>query len=251
MNRIERSEQKIKDLFGAGEQPEHLPEDPEFQEIRNRFVFGDVFYEGELEDKTRELILLVVLTANQTLPQLATHVWAALNVGLTPAEIKEALYQCAPYLGFPKTQNALNEVNAVFQEANVNFPPEPRGTVDEDTRLQKGLAVQKELFGEAIDTMRANAPVGQTHIQDDLSAFCFGDFYTRNGLDLKTRELLTFCIISTLGGCENQVKAHVNGNLRVGNNEKTLIAAITQCLPYIGFPRTLNAIACINAVISE
>lgn len=251
MNRIERSEQKIKELFGTGKQPEHLPADPEFQEIRNRFLFGDVFYEGELEDKTRELIALAVLTANQTLPQLSTHVWAALNTGLTPAEIKEAVYQCAPYIGFPKTHNALNEVNTVFQEANVDFPSEPRGTVDENTRFQKGLAVQKELFGEAIDTMRANAPAGQTHIQDYLSAFCFGDFYTRNGLDLKTRELLTFCIISTLGGCENQVKAHVGGNLKVGNSKEALIAAITQCLPYIGFPRTLNAIACINAVISE
>ena len=67
-------------------------------------------------------------------------------------------------------------------------------------------------------------------------------------LDLKTRELLTLCIISALGGCESQVKSHVQGNLSVGNSKQTLVDAMTQCLPYMGFPRTLNALACINQV---
>jgi 4-carboxymuconolactone decarboxylase len=79
---------------------------------------------------------------------------------------------------------------------------------------------------------------------------CFGDFYTRSGLDLKTRELLTFCIISALGGCENQLRAHVQGNLNVGNDKELLLNTITQCMPYIGFPRTLNAINCINEVVT-
>jgi 4-carboxymuconolactone decarboxylase len=99
--------------------------------------------------------------------------------------------------------------------------------------------------------MREAAPENQKHLQDYLSSFCFGDFYTREGLDLKTRELLTLCIISTLGGCESQVKSHVLGNKNAGNEKETLITAITHCLPYMGFPRTLNAIACINEIIPE
>jgi 4-carboxymuconolactone decarboxylase len=63
-------------------------------------------------------------------------------------------------------------------------------------------------------------PSNQKHIQDYLSSFCFGDFYTRGGLDLKTRELLTLCIVSALGGCESQVKAHVQGNQNVGMTRK-------------------------------
>ena len=81
--------------------------------------------------------------------------------------------------------------------------------------------------------------------------FCFGDVYTRKGLDLKNRELLTFSILSALGGCENQVKAHVQGNINVGNSKRNLIDALAQSLPYIGFPRTLNALACVNAVVPE
>ena len=84
-----------------------------------------------------------------------------------------------------------------------------------------------------------------------LSAFCFGDIYTRTGLDLPLRELLTFCIISALGGCEAQVKAHVQGNAAVGNGKQLLVDALLQMLPCIGFPRTLNALACVNSVLPE
>jgi 4-carboxymuconolactone decarboxylase len=84
-----------------------------------------------------------------------------------------------------------------------------------------------------------------------LSAFCFGDIYTRSGLDLKTRELLTLCILSALDGCENQLKSHVEENLNVGGDKKTMIEAITQSLQYMGFPKTLNTLNCINEVVPE
>jgi 4-carboxymuconolactone decarboxylase len=250
MDRIEKSKEKFKQLFGEGVTAAYAT-DPDFQEILSHFIFGEVFYQGNLDDKQRELITLVVLTTNQTLPQLKAHVNAALNVGLTPAEIKEAIYQCAPYIGFPKTLNAINEVNEVFKAKNIALPIESQKTVNEDNRFDNGLAVQVEIFGDVITKMRENAPANQKHIQDYLSAFCFGDFYTRGGLDLKTRELLTLCIISALGGAEGQVKAHVQGNKSVGNDKETLITAITHCLPYMGFPRTLNALACVNEIIPE
>jgi 4-carboxymuconolactone decarboxylase len=98
--------------------------------------------------------------------------------------------------------------------------------------------------------MRAAAPEELKHIQDYLSAYCFGDFYTRGTVDLKTRELLTFCCLATLGGCESQLKSHIAGNLNVGNGRDILLSAITWCVPYIGFPRTLNTISCINEIIN-
>ncbi|MGN7165388.1 carboxymuconolactone decarboxylase family protein [Paenibacillus cellulositrophicus] len=250
MDRIEKSQVTYKKLFGDGV-PAAYATDPDFQDILSRFIFGEVFYQGSLDDKLRELITLVVLSANQTLPQIKAHAHAALNVGLTPIEIKEAVYQCAPYLGFPKTLYAISELNEVFKERNIPLPLESQKQVDEDHRLDQGLAVQVEIFGDVIENNRKNAPSNQKHIQDYLSAFCFGDFYTRGGLDLKTRELLTLSIISALGGSENQVKAHVQGNLNVGNDKETMIAAITHSLPYMGFPRSLNALSCINEIIPE
>jgi 4-carboxymuconolactone decarboxylase len=245
MDRIERSKQKYAELFG-NKQPSAYTTDHEFQAILGRFIFGDVFYQGRLTDQQRELITLVVLTTNQTLPQLRAHVGAALNVGLTPVEIKEAIYQCAPYIGFPKTLNAVSQVNEVFTEKKIPLPLESQLQVNENDRFEKGRELQVAIFGDQIRQRQQNAPENQKHIQEYLSAFCFGDIYSRSGLDIKTRELLTLCIISALGGCESQLKSHVQGNLNIGNDKELMIAALTQCIPYMGFPRTLNALNCVN-----
>lgn len=62
---------------------------------------------------------------------------------------------------------------------------------------------------------------------------------------------LTFTAIISIGGCEPQAKGYVAGNLSVGNTKELLIQAVTTCLPYIGYPRTLNALACIEEVCKK
>jgi 4-carboxymuconolactone decarboxylase len=52
-----------------------------------------------------------------------------------------------------------------------------------------------------------------------------------------------------LGGCEPQLTGHIQGNVTVGNDKGTLLAVVTQLVPYIGYPRALNAIRCLNEVI--
>jgi len=54
-----------------------------------------------------------------------------------------------------------------------------------------------------------------------------------------------------LGGTDSRVKGHVQGNVNVGNDKQTLLAVTTQLLPYIGYPRTLNAVTCINEIIPD
>jgi 4-carboxymuconolactone decarboxylase len=245
MDRIERSQQKYAELIGNTDFSA-FDKDPDFADIMNRFIYGDVYYHGSLNDKQRELITLVVLTTNQILPQLRDHVAMALNVGLTPVEIKESIYHCAPYIGFPKTLNALDQANDIFAEKNIRLPLESQKQVNEDDHYEKGLNLQALIFGDTVRQRRQNSPENQKHIQEYISAYCFGDIYTRGGLDIKTRELLTLCIISALGGCEPQLRSHVQGNLNVGNDRDLMIEAITQCMPYMGFPRTLNALNCVN-----
>jgi alkylhydroperoxidase/carboxymuconolactone decarboxylase family protein YurZ len=69
------------------------------------------------------------------------------------------------------------------------------------------------------------------------------------GLDIGTRELLTFAMLTAMGGCEPQLRGHIKGNTAVGNDKTTLLSVVTQLLPYIGYPRALNAIACLNEVL--
>lgn len=63
--------------------------------------------------------------------------------------------------------------------------------------------------------------------------------------------MLTFAILVSLGGCEAQLKGHIQGNINVGNDKSVLLTVITQLLPYIGYPRTLNALACLNEIVPE
>ena len=226
--------------------------DPDLIAMKERLVYGEFVERGSLNDHQRMLVTLVALAASRTLEEMKIQTEAALRVGLSPVEIKEALYQCAPYIGFPGTESALRLVNEAFVEKGIPLPVESQATVTEESRFRDGLTAQKAIFGDSIDKMHASAPEGQKDIMVNcLSAFCFGDFYTRKGLDLKTRELLTFSIVSALGGCEAQVKAHVQGNANMGNTRQNLIDALAQMLPYIGFPRTLNALGCVNAVMQD
>lgn len=248
MNREEKAEVINKKWFNQ-ENCCDDSKDSEFKEIIKNFVYGDNLSRNILTDKQKVLIILTVLTTVQTLKPLIKYTKAALNLEVKPEEITETLYQCAPYIGISRVQAALDEVNEVFVQQNIKFPLENQATVDEATRFIKGLTVQQSIFGkENINTMRENAPEELKHIQDYLSAYCFGDYYTRGTLDLKMRELITFSAIICLGGCEPQAKAHASANISVGNTKEMLIEAATQCLPFIGFPRTLNAIGCISAV---
>ena len=223
--------------------------DPDFAAMRDRLFYGEIMDSGTLSDTQRMLITLATLTACQTLEDFKTYVNAALRVGATPVEIKEAMYQCAPYIGFPRVEAALHLINEVFSEHHIALPLERQSTVTEESRYVDGLAVQKSIFGNAIDQMHHSTPDEQKAIvQNYLSSYCFGDVYTRKGLDLKTRELVTFVAISAFGGCDSQVRSHVQGNLAVGNSRENLIDALAQSLPFMGFPRTLNALACVNAV---
>ncbi|WP_288694041.1 carboxymuconolactone decarboxylase family protein [uncultured Brachyspira sp.] len=222
--------------------------DADLESIFNNFVYGEVYNHGTLEPKLRELVTLVSLTASQGTDMIKPHVETALNIGVSPIEIKEALYQCSPYVGYPRVFAALEKANEVFKEKNISLPIESQSTVTESTRFDKGLEKQVSIFGDAILAAHSNAAPNQKHIQNFLSANCFGDFYTRKGLDLKTRELLTFIMIISLGGAEPQAIAHANANIKMGNSKDMMLEAVTQCLPYIGYPRTLNAIAIINNI---
>lgn len=226
-----------------------LEDDQEYLSIMQNYIYGDVYLHGSLDIKLRQLILIVVDTTNFTLKALKEHVVGALNVNVSPIEIKEAVYQCTPYIGFGKVEEALDVVNEVFKEKGITLPLESTSTVTKETRFEKGFDVQSASFGrENIQAGHDNAPKELKHIQNYLSEYCFGDFYTREGLDLKTRELITLVMLATLGGCENQLRAHAGANITVGNSRDVLIETITQCQPYIGFPRTLNAISIINEV---
>ena len=123
---------------------------------------GEIVERGTLDARQRALITLVALVAGQTLDEMKQHTEAALRAGATPVEIRESIYQCAPYVGFPRTESALRLVNEVFTEQGIALPLQTQGTVKEETRFRDGVAVQKKIFGEAIDKATAEASLIST-----------------------------------------------------------------------------------------
>ena len=220
--------------------------DPELIEIFDNWVFGEVLSEGGLDTRTRLMAQLAALIACQAVNEYRVMLGGALNVGVTPVEVKEIVYQAVPYVGMAKVFDFLHATNDVLQSRGIELPLEGQSTTNPDTRFETGLATQKAIFGDRIDALYAQSPKDQLHIQKYLSANCFGDYYTRTGLDLKTRELLTLAMLAALGGCELQLAGHVAVNLAVGNDRQVLIGTLTQLLPFIGYPRTLNALKVID-----
>ena len=251
MNRIERAKQTYEKLFKQV-QSVTASDDPELMTILQRFIFGEVFYTGNLSDTTRELITITALTVNQTLPQLKAHTTAALNIGVKPVEIREVIYQLAPLIGYPKVLNALDTINSVFKSRGIGLPLKNEGTVSEEQRFEKGKELQAPLYGEGMKQNMKDLP-GEfaDAIPRMLTETFFGDYYTRNGLAVQTRELMIFCALATLGGTERQMASHAVGNIKVGNDKETLLAALVQLYPYIGFPRIANAIYAIRDVKIE
>jgi 4-carboxymuconolactone decarboxylase len=174
---------------------------------------------------------------------------AALTNGVTPVEVKEIVYQAVPYAGMGKVFDFIHATNDVLTGRGVELPLDGQATTTPATRADKGRAVQEQIVGtDRVQRMYASAAADELHFQEFLSANCFGDHIARTGIDVPTRELLTFAVLVSLGGCDPQVKGHVAANLNVGNDRQLLIGVITVLLPFIGYPRTLNALAAINEV---
>jgi 4-carboxymuconolactone decarboxylase len=223
--------------------------DPELIETFDNFAFDEILQHGNLDTRTRLMVQLAAMIASQAISEYRAMLGAALTVGVTPIEAKEVVYQAVPYVGMAKVFDFLHTTNDVLTERGVKLPLPGQSTTTPQTRATEGLAVQKQIVGaDRVDALYAGAPEDEQHIQRYLSANCFGDHLTRTGVDIPTRELLTFAMLVSLGGCEAQVKGHVAANLNVGNDRARLLAVLTQLIPFIGYPRTLNGLRALDEV---
>ena len=223
--------------------------DPELIEIFDNFAFDEALRDGHLDVRTRLMVQLAALIACQALHEYRVMLGAALTVGVTPVEVKEIVYQAVPYVGMAKVFDFIHATNEVLTERGVELPLPRQSTTTPETRAEKGRAIQEQIIGaEVVEKLYAASSEDQAHIQRFLSANCFGDYYTRIGIDVPTRELLTFSMLVALGGCDPQVKGHISANLHVGNDRARLIDVLTQLLPFIGYPRTLNALRAVEEI---
>lgn len=224
--------------------------DPEFIEIFDNFAFDEVLQYVTLGVNLRLKVTLASLIAMQCLNEYKAMVNAALTVGVSPVEIKEIVYQAVPYAGLGKVFDFFQVTNEVLTERGISLPLEKQGTTTVDNRYEKGLEILREVAGDAVDQLLETMPKNQKHFATFLADNCFGDYFTREGLTPKERELLIFAMLASMGA-EAQLKGHILNNQRVGNDKQQLIETLTVLLPFIGYPRTLTTLNCINEVLPE
>lgn len=119
------------------------------------------------------------------------------------------------------------------------------------TRFELGTDQLKRIDG----TVGENVIKSLEDIAPDLGRyiieFAFGDIYSRRQLTLQEREMITIASLLTSGSLEPQLEVHINGSLNVGISQEKIIETFIQCVPYVGFPKVLNAVYIAKKVFSE
>lgn len=232
----------------SGKKPEFQETDPEFAERFCNFAFDEVVHEpaAVMENRDRMMAILAALLGCQGVDEFRVMVPEALNRGVTAVEIREIVYQAAAYLGMGRVRPFLRALNVILTENGYELPLEGQAGTTVKDRLEKGSQAQADIFGEHMKEFYRTGPAETVHINRWLADNCFGDYYTRGGLDYRQREMITFCYLAAQGGCEPQLISHAAANMKIGNPKSFLIAVISQCLPYIGYPRSLNALRCVT-----
>lgn len=118
-------------------------------------------------------------------------------------------------------------------------------------RYVQGLAKLTEIDGEAGEKVIRSLADICPDLGKYIIEYPFGDIYQREGLDLKTRELVTVAALTALGHCQPQLNVHINGALNVGCTLQEIVEVILQMSVYAGFPAALNGMFVAKTVFSE
>lgn len=250
-----RAHEEIRNLFSPRTLINTLRTDPELTETIDNFAFDDTLAktDGAVLEKTRVMCILASTIGCNAIKEFRQYVDACLNVGVKPREIREIVYQAYPYLGVSQVVEYNLLMNDIFENNGIRLPLDDQRTVDNDEEaFEKGKQLIDETYGEGtVDNMIATSPNGQDHIVKYLVTYCYGKFYSRNGIDMQHRELITFCFLASMGGCDSQLVTHAKGCKNQKISKEEMVAATTTILPWIGFPRTLSAISAINKAYNE
>ena len=195
------------------------------------------------------MVQLAALIACQALTEYRVMLGAALTIGVTPVEAKEIVYQAVPYVGMGRVFDFIHATNEVLTDRGVELPLEGQATTTPEDRAEKGRAVQEQIVGSGTGRRHVRRRGGRRAALPAVPVRqLLRGLLARSGIDLPTRELLTFAMLISLGGCDPQAKGHVAANLNVGNTRQHLLDVLTVLVPFIGYPRTLNGLAAVNEV---
>ena len=119
----------------------------------------------------------------------------------------------------------------------------------QDEQYQRGLATRRQVMGDDfVDRALAGATEFTQPIQDHISRAAWGDVWQRDGLDRKTRSLITVAMLTALGK-QHELKGHVRGALNNGATAKEIQEVLLHAAVYCGIPSSVEAFRAASEVI--
>lgn len=119
-----------------------------------------------------------------------------------------------------------------------------------DERYERGRALLAEINPKNAEKLVENLKDVAPDMHRYVFEFAYGDIYSRPGLDLKTRELLTVAALTAMGW-QPQLKSHISAALATGWTKEEIVEAIMQMAVYAGFPAALNGLAAADEVFKS
>lgn len=223
---------------------------PDLARMTISFAYGEIYSRPALDLRQRQFVTVAALAAmGGAEPQLRFHIAGALNAGCSPRGVIELMIHLVVYAGFPAALNGIAAARAVFSQKQVDVAPV--SVTPGTARYEDGIAGLRAIDGvigeRVIESLSDIAPdLGRFIVE-----FAFGDVYSREGLDLVQRELITVAALSAMGSATPQLKVHMHGFLNVGGTREQLVEAVTQIAVYAGFPRAINAAIAAKEVLSD
>ena len=227
---------------------------PDLATLVVSFAYGEIYPRPHLGLKDRQLITVAALAAlGNAGPQLKFHIAGALNVGCSSTEIVELMMHLVVYAGFPAGLNGVFAAQEVFRERGVVHAPVASSApaAADQTRYSAGWQALMHIDGHAGEQVIASLASVAPDMGRFIIEFGFGDIYTRAGLDLVQRELITVAALAAMGTAVPQLKVHVHGLLNVGGTHDQLVEALIHVAAYAGFPAAINAMLAAKDVLAE
>ena len=228
---------------------------PDLATLAIRFVYGEIYTRPGLDLRSRQLVTVAALAAlGHARAQLKFHIAAALQAGCSTHEIVETLQHLVVYAGFPVGLNGVFAAREVFRERGCAHVPASGGAgpdADGQARFRAGWQALRAIDGHAGEQVVTSLDGLAPDLARFIIEFAFGDIYTRPGLSLVQRELVTLAALAALGTAVPQFKVHVHGLLNVGGTREMLVEALIHLAAYAGFPAALNALQAAREVLAE
>ena len=178
---------------------------------------------------------------------LRLHLAGALANGVTREEIIEILIQLSVYRGFPSALNAFSVVRGVFAAAPQKFQiniPTPANMESRTDKLERGRALLARTSASSGDAVVRSFDDIAPDLGRMIVEHSYGDVFSREGIDLKTRELSACAALAAVGSAttETPLRVHINAALKVGASRGEIVETLINLIPYSGYPATQRAI---------